>query len=231
MLRFYKTRRHLLLKDSNAGAVGQIILMSLLNSLLGALSFAPFNVIRVNSARSEDGEAQELLERASRAESAALGALYDQYADRIYSYIYHRVGYAEVAEDLTGQVFMRMLEAIRTGRAWRTSFSGWLYRIAHNLVIDHYRRRGRATLVDLDDVAPVAATMGDPAHIAESMLDREDLRKALALLTEEQAQVITLRFLEELSIAETADTMQKTEGAIKALQYRAVLALKRVMQS
>ena len=92
------------------------------------------------------------------------GELYDQYADRIYAYIYRRVGQAEVAEDLTGQVFMRMLEAIRTGQGWRSSFSGWLYRIAHNLVIDYYRRRGRVTLVDIDEAAPVRATHGDPVR-------------------------------------------------------------------
>ena len=205
--------------------------MSWLNWLLGALFFAPFNVIRDDATRSGDADRQDLLARASRAEPTALGMLYDQYADRIYTYIYHRVGQAELAEDMTEQVFMRMLEAIRTGRAWRTSFSGWLYRIAHNLVIDHYRRRGRAILIDLDDASPVVATLGDPVRSAESRLDREHLRAALAQLTEEQAHVITLRFLEEMSIAETADIMDKTEGAIKALQYRAVLALKRVMQS
>jgi RNA polymerase sigma-70 factor, ECF subfamily len=206
--------------------------MFLLNWLIWPLSFASFNVIKDdNGVCTETPEQQALLERASRAEPAALGALYDQYADRIYAYVYHRVGQAEVAEDLTGQVFMRMLEAIRTGRGWRTSFSGWLYRIAHNLVIDYYRRRGRVTLVDIDDAAPVKATHGDPARSAETLLDREYLRAALFQLTEEQAQVITLRFMEERSIAEVANLMDKTEGAIKALQYRAVLSLRRVMQS
>lgn len=205
--------------------------MSLLNWLLWALSFAPFSVLEGENTRTEGLEQQELLERASRGELNALSVLYDQYVDRIHSYIYHRVGQAELAEDMTAQVFMRMLEAIRNGRAWRTSFSGWLYRIAHNLVIDHYRRRGRAMLVDLEDATPVATTHGDPVHSSEVSLDRERLRAALEHLTEEQAQVITLRFLEEFSIAEAAAIMEKTEGAIKALQYRAVLALRRVMQS
>jgi RNA polymerase sigma-70 factor (ECF subfamily) len=206
--------------------------MSLLNCLVWALFFAPFNVIKGdNAACGENPDQEELLERASRAEPAALGMLYDQYADKIFAYIYHRVGQAEVAEDLTGQVFMRMLEAIRTGQGWRSSFSGWLYRIAHNLVIDYYRRRGRVTLVDIDDATPVRATHGDPVRSTEALLDREHLRAALSQLTEDQAQVITLRFMEERSIAEVADLMDKTEGAIKALQYRAVLALRRVMQT
>jgi RNA polymerase sigma-70 factor (ECF subfamily) len=206
--------------------------MYLLNWLGWALFFAPFNVIKGDNGACDSSSDQEaLLERAGRADPAALGALYDLYADRIYAYIYRRVGQPEIAEDLTGQVFMRMLEAVRTGQGWRTSFSGWLYRIAHNLVIDHYRRRGRVTLVDIDDATPVRATRGDPVRTTETQLEREHLRAALAQLTEEQAQVITLRFLEDQSIAEVADNMNKTEGAIKALQYRAVLALRRVMRS
>jgi len=98
-------------------------------------------------------------------------------------------------------------------------------------VVDYYRRRDRVTLVDIDDAAPVQATRGDPVGSTETLLDRERLRAALSQLTEEQARVITLRFMEERSIAEVADLMDKTEGAIKALQYRAVLALRRVMQS
>lgn len=201
------------------------------NWLNCALSFAAFSVLRGDRAHSEGPEQDALLERAGRAESGALAELYDQYVDRIYSYVYHRVGQAELAEDITGQVFMRMLEAVRAGRGWKTSFSGWLYRIAHNLVIDYYRRRQRASFIDLDDAAPIQARDGNPTQSTELQLDKERLRAALALLTEEQAQVITLRFMEELSIAEVSEIMGKTDGAIKALQYRAMLALKRVMQS
>jgi len=201
-----------------------------LNWLISALSFAAFSVIKDNTEHAEDPEQQALLERASRADPQALGQVYDQYVNRIYSYIYHRVGQAEQAEDLTGQVFVRMLEAVRTGQGWKSSFSGWLYRIAHNLVIDFYRRRGRASFVDIDEAPPIIATEDDPSRQAQATLDREDLRAALGQLTEEQAQVITLRFLEDLSIAEVAAIMGKNEGAIKALQYRAVLALRRIMQ-
>ncbi len=204
--------------------------MSGLNWLLWALSFAAFSVIQDSKASSEDPELQALLERASRADPQALGEIYDRYVERIYSYIYHRVGQAELAEDLTGQVFMRMLEAIRSGRGWQTSFSGWLYRIAHNLVIDYYRRRSRASFVDIDETPPIATAEEEPSRQVQATLDREDLLAALKQLTEEQAQVITLRFLEDLSIAEVAAIMGKNEGAIKALQYRAILALRRIMQ-
>jgi len=205
--------------------------MSLLNWLVWALSFVTFGVFKGDGTRIwQPDDELELLEKASRAEPAALGMLYDQYVEKIYAYIYHRVGQADLAEDLTGQVFMRMLEAVRNGKGWRTSFSGWLYRIAHNLVIDHYRRKHRATLVNIDDAEPVQAQAGDPVRSVENQYERERLRTALAKLTEEQSQVISLRFLEDLSIAEVAEIMEKTEGAVKALQYRAVLALRRVMQ-
>jgi RNA polymerase sigma-70 factor, ECF subfamily len=204
--------------------------MLLLDILLWALSFGTLSVIQGDNTRAEDPDEQGLLERASRADPEALGALYDRYVGRIYNYIYHRVGQADLAEDLTAQVFARMLEAIREGRAWRTSFSGWIYRIAHNLVIDHYRRRGRAAFVELEEASPLAAEEADPLLKVEARLEREHLRVALGKLTEEQAEVIALRFLDEFSIAEVAAMMNKTEGAIKALQYRAVLALRRMMQ-
>ena len=202
-----------------------------LNWLISALSFAASSVVEEGSnTNADDPEQQALLEKARRADTVALGEIYDQYADKIYAYIYHRVGQAELAEDLTGQVFMRMLEAIHSGQAWRTSFSGWLYRIAHNLVIDHYRRRSRASFVDIDEVPPISETDGEPSRSVQASMDRESLQAALSQLTEDQAQVITLRFLEELSIAEVATIMERNEGAIKALQYRAVIALRRIMQ-
>jgi RNA polymerase sigma-70 factor (ECF subfamily) len=88
-----------------------------------------------------------LLERAKEYDQEALGELYDRYAPRIYAYIYRRVGNAHLAEDLTGDVFVRLMQAIQSERFWRTSFRAWLYRIAHNLVVDHYRRQPPAPYV------------------------------------------------------------------------------------
>ena len=86
-----------------------------------------------------------LLERAKLYDDAALAELYDRYAPRIYAYIYRRTSDAHLAEDLTGDAFVRVLQAIQSERFWHTSFQAWLYRIAHNLVVDHYRRQSRAT--------------------------------------------------------------------------------------
>lgn len=167
-----------------------------------------------------------LLERAKAYDTAALSLLYDRYNGRIYKYIYHRVGEPQLAEDLAGQVFLHMLEAIQNEHAWHSSFSGWLYRIAHNLIVDHFRRRGRSSQVSLDDAPDLPAEKGDPEAAAEEILSNERLHEAIQHLTSEQAQVIVLRFLQGLSIAEVTQVMQKSEGAIKALQYRAVLALR-----
>ena len=172
----------------------------------------------------------EYLLKAKAYDVAALAALYDHYEAKIYSYIYHRVGNQSVAQDLTSQAFLRVLESIRSDRAWETSFSGWLYRIAHNLVIDYYRRRGRTTQVSIDEMTGLQSSTESPEKAAERVYAAERLRIAINRLTEEQAQVVTLRFLEGLSINEVADSMGKTEGAIKALQYRAVSSLRRLME-
>jgi RNA polymerase sigma-70 factor (ECF subfamily) len=131
-----------------------------------------------------------------------------------------------LAEDLTAQVFLRMLESIRDRKAWHSSFSGWLYRIAHNLVIDHYRRRDRQGTVDIEEAPPMASDLEDPVETAEMNIDAERLRAAIRRLTDEQAEVVSLRFLEGYSIAEVAEMTNRTEGAIKALQYRAVTTLR-----
>ena len=172
----------------------------------------------------------DLLERARVFDEAALGEIYDRYEERIFAYIYRRIGDPTLAEDLTAQVFLKMLEAIRKEKAWNSSFSGWLYRIAHNLVIDQYRKRGKATYMSIDDAPTLTAKEEGPPQAAERQFDADNLRKAIDRLTEEQASVVSLRFLEGYSITEVATLLEKTEGAIKALQYRAVSNLRRLLE-
>jgi len=171
----------------------------------------------------------QLLERAKEFDPAALEAIYDRYSPRIYNYIYRRLGDAALSEDLTAQVFLRMLEAIQGAKAWKTSFSGWLYRIAHNLVVDHFRRCSRTARISLEDAPPLLAADGDPVEVADQRLASERLLLAIRQLTDDQAQVVILRFLEGLSIAEVASVMGRSEGAVKALQYRAVIALRHLL--
>jgi RNA polymerase sigma-70 factor (ECF subfamily) len=180
------------------------------------------------AAMSEADEVQ-LLAAALQFDEVALSELYDRYEAKIYNYIYRRCGEQALAEDLTAQVFLKMLESIRDGKSWHSSFSGWLYRIAHNLVIDHYRRRDRQPSVNIDDAPPTASDLEDPVETAQMNIDAERLRAAIGRLTDEQSEVVSLRFLEGYSIAEVAAMVGRSEGAIKALQYRAVAALRSLL--
>jgi len=174
-------------------------------------------------------EESALLERVLEYDQSAIAAIYDRYATRIYGYLYHRVGNAYLAEDLTATVFVRMLEAIRSSKAWRTSFSGWLYRIAHNLVVDHFRSGAQDKQVPLDDWSP--SDEEPPADAAEHSLLGEHLRGAIGRLTEEQGTVISLKFLEGMSNAEVAGVIGKSEGAVKSLQFRGLAALRQLMDA
>jgi RNA polymerase sigma-70 factor (ECF subfamily) len=168
-----------------------------------------------------------LLERAKRYDETALGQLYDRYAPRIYAYIYRRVGDAQAAEDLTSDVFVRVIQAIRAHRPWRTSFQAWLYRIAHNLVVDHYRRRRPVADLELDE--RLVSAEDDLASAVAERLSHRHLRAAISHLTPDQQQVLALRFGEGVTASQAADVMEKSTGAVEALQHRALAALRRVI--
>jgi len=167
-----------------------------------------------------------LRKRAAALDESALAEIYDRYAAKIYSYIFHRTGDSTAAEDLTGDVFVRMLEAIQSNRAWTTSLQAWLYRIAHNLVVDHFRRRSKRDGPELDERWMAAE---DYSTTFEGLFSSNQLRTAMRFLTEEQRQVVVLKFAEGLSNAEVAEVMGKTEGAIKALQHRGLESMRRVV--
>jgi RNA polymerase sigma-70 factor (ECF subfamily) len=169
-----------------------------------------------------------LLDQAKAYDPAALGELYDRYAPRMYAYIYRRVGDAALAEDLTGELFVRMLRAIQEGRAWRTSFRAWLYRIAHNLVIDHGRRAPAQPGLPLEE-SLLAGTDPDPADAVERDQALGALRGALARLTPDQQEVLTLRFGEGLTAREVGRITRRTAGAVQALQHRALATLRRIL--
>ena len=156
-----------------------------------------------------------------------MGELYDRYAPRIYAYIYRRVGDAQLAEDLAGGVFLRVVQAIRSERVWHTSFQAWLYRIAHNLVADNYRRQRPAVELELDE--GLVAAEDDPASAVAERLSRQRLRAAISRLTLDQQQVLALRFGEGMTAREAAQVMGRSVGAVEALQHRALAALRRVI--
>ena len=169
-----------------------------------------------------------LLDRAREYDAAALGQLYIRYADRIHRYVYSRVGHEEIAQDLTSIAFVRVLEAVRAGRTWRVSFPGWLFRIAHNVVVDHFRRP-RAE----DCCLPLEDELASPLDMEGGAVDAETvgaLRVALCHLTAGQGQVIALCYDEGLGNVEAAEALGKSEGSIKALRRRALIVLREHME-
>ena len=171
-------------------------------------------------------EEESLVRRAQAGEASAFASIYERYFDRVYRYILLRVGSRMDAEDLTEQVFLKALEKMGSFR-WRgVPFSAWLFRIAHNQMVDHLRRRGRDMPL-LGDEEPAAAD--DPQAALERKLSMEELSAAVGRLTELQRQVVALRFAAGLSVAETARAVERSEGAVKALQHSALASLRRHM--
>ncbi len=169
-----------------------------------------------------------LLERAKEYDPEALGEIYDAYFDKIYRYVYRYLGEARLAEDLTADVFLRLLEAIKASRPPRTNLSAWLYRVAHNLVVDLYRRRPPREPEALDNVVV-------PIHDhSEACLERQEMvaraRAALQRLTPLQQQVIVLRFLEGMSLEDVAQVVNRTVGAVKSSQHRALNSLRHILE-
>ncbi|MBC7236040.1 MAG: sigma-70 family RNA polymerase sigma factor, partial [Chloroflexi bacterium] len=145
-----------------------------------------------------------LLQKAQECDEGALGELYDRYAPQIYRYLYRRVQNAQVAEDLTGDVFVRVLRAVHEDRFSNVSFGAWLYRIAHNLVIDHYRRNNGDKEVDDEFDEGQMAAWEDLDAVLTERLSRRSLRAAISRLSPLQQQVLALRFGEQLATHEVA---------------------------
>ncbi|MCG3211660.1 MAG: ECF RNA polymerase sigma factor SigW [Anaerolineae bacterium] len=168
---------------------------------------------------------QARLRRANAFDRAALAAIYDEYQQPIYRYVYRNVGEVEIARDLTAEVFHRFLQAIQREQGPTRHLRAWLYRAAHNSVIDHFRRQKHRQHLPLNE--ELVNTRDDPVTLAEGRLSAAAVRAALQELTDDQRQVIILKFIEGLSNAEAANVLDKPIGAIKSLQHRALAALQR----
>jgi RNA polymerase sigma-70 factor (ECF subfamily) len=165
---------------------------------------------------------KQLAERAAKRDRAAFAKLYDLYVDKIYRYIYYKSGRTDEAEDLTAQVFMKAWEAVPNYHWEGYPFSTWLYRIAHNQIIDHYRTQRETVPLD---VARTRESTSDPVESAERSFTSARIQAALKHLTQDQQRVVVLRFLEGYSTGEVAAIMDKDPDAIRALQHRALRAL------
>ena len=172
---------------------------------------------------------ESLVRRAQGGEPEAFAQLYEAHFNKMYRYIALRVRNQADAEDLTQQVFLKALESIGSYR-WRgMPFSSWLFRIAHNQVVDHFRKRRKEKTLPLDEARAVSSA--DPTLLAEQRLRLEQLAVAYEQLTEAQREVISLRLAGGLSVAETAKVMAKSEGAVKVLQHDALVKLRRILSS
>jgi RNA polymerase sigma-70 factor (ECF subfamily) len=178
------------------------------------------------AARESTEHVRELVERGQRGDRDALEELYLIHFDRIYSYLHVSVGNRHDAEDLTTQTFLKMLEKIGTFK-WRSApFSAWLFRIAHNLAMDHFRARRRW---QPEEEVPEPPGEEEPSAELTAMqsIGRESMLKLIDRLSPEQQQVLTLKFVFNLPNAEVAAILDKTEGAIKSLQHRALVSLQK----
>jgi RNA polymerase sigma-70 factor (ECF subfamily) len=172
-----------------------------------------------------DPEERSLIERA-RGDAQAFGVLYQRYVDRIYNYVFYRVGDAREAEDLTARVFYRALAHIDDYRQRGAPFVAWLYRIAHNLVANWHRDRSRRRDVRLDDYIMIAEKSDGPDHLAERDEETRTLLNAVRQLPDERQQLLILKFVEGYSNAEIGRIMGRSEGAVKSLYHRTLIALK-----
>jgi RNA polymerase sigma-70 factor (ECF subfamily) len=173
---------------------------------------------------------EQLVASAQQGDRDALEDLYLEHFDRIYSYLHMTVGNRHDAEDLTTQTFLRMLESIGKFRWGTAPFSAWLFRIAHNLAIDHFRARRRW---QPEEEVPEPAGQAESSAEEEALrvLSNENMFDLIEQLSDEQRQVLILKFVFDFSNVEAAAVLDKTEGAVKSLQHRALASLQKHVTS
>jgi RNA polymerase sigma-70 factor, ECF subfamily len=177
-------------------------------------------------AKETTDQVRKLVARAQEGDRGALEELYLLHFDRIYSYLHMSVGNRHDAEDLTTQTFLKMLEAIGRFRWQSAPFSAWLFRIAHNLAMDHFRARRRW---QPEEDVPEPTGEEEPSAELQAMqsIGRQSMLELIDSLSHEQQQVLTLKFVFNFPNGDVATILNKTEGAIKSLQHRALVTLEK----
>jgi RNA polymerase sigma-70 factor, ECF subfamily len=166
---------------------------------------------------------------AQQGNEQALTTLYETYVDSIYRYIFYRVDSPEVAQDLTSEVFLRVVEGLSGYQDRGLPFLAWLYRIAHARVVDHYRHPASAG--ESQDLAALELGVEDDADSSlMATYQQQQVRQALACLNDEQQQVVLCRFIDGYSLQETAENLGKTVGSVKVMQHRALRALHQLLK-
>jgi RNA polymerase sigma-70 factor (ECF subfamily) len=186
---------------------------------------------REDTPSSANNPIMRLVEKAQDGDSDSFGQLYDHYSDTVYRYIYYRVGSKATAEDLTSETFLRALRRIGTFTWQGRDFGAWLVTIARNLVADHFKSSRFRLEVTTGEMLDSNECERSPEDSVLESLSNAALLEAVHRLNPQQRECVRLRFLQGLSVAETARIMGKNEGAIKTLQYRAVRTLARLLPS
>jgi RNA polymerase sigma-70 factor (ECF subfamily) len=169
---------------------------------------------------------EDVLARASQGDKDAFGELYERYTERIFNYVYYRTGNVHDAEDLTARVFQRAMNHIQNYTDRGVPFSAWLYRIAHNLVANWHRDRSRKQEIPIDDLPVLPARSDHPETTLVRTEEQDALLRLIRRLPPERQNLLILKFVENLSNAEIGQIMGRSEGAVKSLYHRTLLALR-----
>lgn len=169
---------------------------------------------------------ESLVRQAKEGDKQAFAQLYEAYFDRVYRYVALKIGDRIEAEDMTQQVFVKAYQSLPNFSWQGKPVSAWFFRIAHNLVVDHLRRKEKRPAVPLNEF--LTAGDDDPVEMVEHAFDAEQLSLAMQQLTAAQREVVSLRFAAGLSVAEVARVMGRSQGAVKALQHSAIVALRKI---
>jgi RNA polymerase sigma-70 factor (ECF subfamily) len=175
-------------------------------------------------------DVEELVVQAQSGIADAFGLIYDKFVDQIYRYVYYRVP-KEDAEDITGMVFLKAWEKIYQYVPKKSTFSAWLFRIAHNLVVDNYRLKKDVEFTELSVDIPEYRREHNPIKMAEVNFSSDQLRLAISKLKKGYKQIVILKFINEMSNAEIAEIVKKSEGSVRILQFRALKALRRELEN
>lgn len=168
-------------------------------------------------------EVAQLVDRAAGGNFEAFGQLYGIYLDRIYRYAFHQVRDRMTAEDITEEVFVKAWKAIKSCKGKGKTFSAWIYRIAHNHIINTLRNSQKFTSIEMENIAEISS----PKLEVETKLEQQELTEMIADLPQNQRQVVVLKFIDGLDNKEIGKIMRKSEGAVRILQMRALTALRK----
>ncbi len=174
---------------------------------------------------------EKLIKKAQKGEKEAFGLLYDKYIDQIYRFVYLKTNNKQDSEDLSQQIFLNAWENIKNYQPKGFPFSSWLYKIARNLIVDYYRTK--KVNLDLEDASEKEYdffSKGDLELDLETKIEIEKVKKVILQLPSEQQNLIIMKFIEELSNKEIAQILNKSEGAIRVLQHRALKQLKKILE-